>query len=632
MDGRVVVITGPTSGIGRVVALQLAARGAELILVGRSRSKCEAVRAEVRDAGGPPPHVVICDLSEGDQVDDAVGEILALDRPIHVLLNNAGLMSRPRVITGDGLELTMAVSYFSAFQLTLGLVERMKQSASADEPCRIINTTSDTYPIGRLDLDDLTFEKGYGPIRSYAASKLAAVLFTRTLARRLQGTHVTANVYNPTMIYTSLAVGNHAGALVRVGDFFWSRIAKPLDQGWQTPVHLAVSPEVAQTSGALFANGKQLPIKKGALDTELGDALWSRSEALTYTRWAGEAPPRPRRQHVRVGILGAARIAPTALLKHARPLAGVTVVAVAEEYQSAEALQSYADLHQIPRRYTAFDDLLADPDVDAVYVALPISMHAEWTLRAIAASKHVLCEKPLASNAEEARRVHEAARKSDLVVCEAMHFRHHPLVDRVKEILASGEIGALRDIDASFSAFMPFNDFRFNYALGGGCTIDMGCYPIGFLRAVTGIEPQVESAQAGLHGEHIDRYMIARLRFTESCTAKVYMGMRSSRLLSVSMKLTGTLGSIRILNFIKPEVYHRLVITTPDGKRREHVEGGSTYGTQLAAFVHAVRTGDPVLTSTDDAVLNMTVIDAVYRASGLPPRGRPQSTDVLPIL
>ena len=210
-------------------------------------------------------------------------------------------------------------------------------------------------------------------------------------------------------------------------------------------------------------------------------------------------------------------------------------------------------------------------------------------VRAIAAGKHVLCEKPMAANATEAARIASAAAGTGLVVAEAMHFRYHPLVERVRSILAAGEIGALRRIDASFSAYLPFDDFRFDYRLGGGGTIDMGCYPVGFVRAVTGEEPVVESARAKLHGTLIDRQMEATLRLpTSGAKVDLFVGMRCSRLLSVSMRIEGSRGRVDILNFIKPEVYHRLVVRSERGRRVERVPGGSTYRAQLAAFAEAV--------------------------------------------
>ena len=324
---------------------------------------------------------------------------------------------------------------------------------------------------------------------------------------------------------------------------------------------------------------------------------------------------------VRLGVLGAARIAPFSVLKHARKLDSVGVVAVAEEYQPETHLRRYAKKHGIPKTFRSFDALLANGEIDAVYIPLPISMHADWCIRAIEAGKHVLCEKPFAANATEAERVLRVSEGTGLVVAEAMHFRYHPLVDRVRQIIADGEIGEIRHIDASFSAYLPFDDFRFHYETGGGGTIDMGCYPIGFIRAVTEEEPSVLEAEAGLHGTLIDRWMRASMRLPSGGDVSLFVGMRCSKLLSVSMKIKGSRGSIGILNFIKPEVYHRLRVRNDSGVRNERVPGGSTYRAQLAAFATAVRDGTEPVTSVADAVKNARVIDAVYLAAGLPVRG-----------
>lgn len=324
---------------------------------------------------------------------------------------------------------------------------------------------------------------------------------------------------------------------------------------------------------------------------------------------------------IRLGILGAARIAPFAVIKQAHRLDSVDVVAVAEEYHSERYLNRYAKKHRIPTALRSFDAVLSDPHIDAVYLPLPISMHADWCIRSIEAGKHVLCEKPLAANAQDAERVLRASETTELIVAEAMHFRYHPLVNRVRDILRSGEIGRIDRIEASFSAYWPFTDFRFDYTMGGGGTIDMGCYPIGFIRAVTEEEPTVVHAEAGLYGSLVDRWMRADMTLPSGGDVRLFVGMRCRNLLSVSMKIHGSAGSIGILNFIKPEVYHRLKVRTARGTRRERVPGGSTYRTQLEAFARAVRTGTPPVTTIEDSVKNARVVDAVYLAAGLPVRG-----------
>lgn len=621
---RVCLITGPTSGLGRGLALELAARGYQLALLGRNAGKLARLAAECSARGAPAPVQIVCDLACQAEVRRAAAEFLAADLPLHVLINNAGVINRERRITPDGLEETMAVGYYSMFLLTLLLVERMQASA----PATIINTTSDTYPFGRIPFADPDFEKRYGPLRSYAASKLATVYFTRLLAERLAGHGVGANAYNPGMIYTGLAVGNNRGPLVRVADFFWKRIAGPVSAGIGVPLRLATAEDLAATTGQIYMRGEPVACKPVARDPLVGAALWELGETLTGARWplpAGRAAGTSVAP-IRLGVLGAAKIAPFAVFKHIPEVAGIELAAVAEEYQPFGNLVAYARKYGIPRVYRSFDKLLRDPGIDAVYVPLPISLHARWTLAAIAAGKHVLCEKPLAANAREAEEIDAAARRSGLIVAEAMHSRHHPLAARVREIIGSGEIGELRYVRASFSAWLPFDNFRMHYALGGGGMIDMGCYPVAFLRAVLDAEPAVAAAQAELCAPAVDGAMKARLDFPGGIVADLFVAMRSLRPpLSVSMRFTGTRGRIDLLNFIKPEVYHRLSVRTEAGRRVERVPGGSTYRAQLAAFVEAIRSGKPPPTSTADALATLRVIDAVYEKAGLPVRGLPDA-------
>ncbi|MEM7135198.1 MAG: Gfo/Idh/MocA family oxidoreductase [Myxococcota bacterium] len=333
------------------------------------------------------------------------------------------------------------------------------------------------------------------------------------------------------------------------------------------------------------------------------------------------APEESDRPPLRLGVLGAARIAPFAVLRHAEKLDDVAVVAVAEEYHSEKHLRSYARKHRIPNTYRSFEALLSSSDIDAVYIPLPIGMHADWCIRAIEAGKHVLCEKPFAANADEVERVLQAAQATDLVVAEAMHFRYHPLVNRVRDIIRSGEIGKVQHVEATFCAWWPFTDFRFAYETGGGCTIDMGCYPIGFIRAVTEEEPVVTSATAGLHGTLIDRWMRAEMELPSGGDVRLLVSMRSRHVFSLSIEIRGSRGSLRVFNYVKPEVGHRLRVRTDAGVRRERVPGGSTYASQLASFAQAVRTGTPPLTTVADSLNNMRVVDAVYRAANLPVRG-----------
>ncbi|MFJ1763165.1 Gfo/Idh/MocA family protein [Amycolatopsis sp. NPDC088138] len=323
---------------------------------------------------------------------------------------------------------------------------------------------------------------------------------------------------------------------------------------------------------------------------------------------------------LRIGILGAARIAPTALVKPASANAGVEVVAVAA--RDAGRAQAFATKHGIPRTHSSYEALLDDPDVDAVYNPLPNGLHGRWTKAAMAAGKHVLCEKPFTANAAEAREIADLAATSDRVVMEAFHYRYHPLALRVEEIVASGELGELQRVETALCFPLPkFSDIRYNYDLAGGATMDAGCYAVHMARTFGGGEtPEVVSAQAKLRDAKIDRAMTAELRYPSGHTGRVQCSMWSSAVLKISAKVTGSQGSLSVLNPASPQVYHRLTVRTGGARRVERLPRRASYAYQLDAFAAAVLEGAPVKTSAEDAVKTMSVIDAIYRAAGLPLR------------
>jgi predicted dehydrogenase len=322
---------------------------------------------------------------------------------------------------------------------------------------------------------------------------------------------------------------------------------------------------------------------------------------------------------VRIGILGAARIAPLALINPARGNAEVVVAAVAA--RDLSRAQAFASKHGIARVHNSYAALIADPDLDAVYNPLPNGLHGRWTRAALTAGKHVLCEKPFTANAAEAREIAELAAKSDRVVMEAFHYRYHPLTLRVEQIIASGELGQLERVEATCCFPLPkFSDIRYDYSLAGGATMDAGCYAVHMVRAFGGSTPEVVSAQARLRDPRVDRAMAAELRFASGHTGRVRCSMWSTTLLQLSAMVIGDRGELRVLNPLTPHLFHRLSIRSADGKRVERFPRRATYAYQLDAFTAAVLRGKPVKTTPEDAVENMTVIDAIYRAAGLPLR------------
>ena len=319
---------------------------------------------------------------------------------------------------------------------------------------------------------------------------------------------------------------------------------------------------------------------------------------------------------LRIGILGAARIAPLALIKPAKGNGEVVVAAVAA--RDGTRAQAFAAKHGIARVHESYEALVADPDLDAVYNPLPNGLHGRWTRAALAAGKHVLCEKPFTANATEARQIAELAAKSGRVVMEAFHYRYHPLTLRIEQIIASGELGTLERVEAAMCFPLPkFSDIRYNYSLAGGALMDAGCYAVHMARTFGGETPEVVSARAKLRDPQVDRAMTADLRFPGGHTGRVRCSMWSTDLLQLSARVVGDRGDLHVLNPVVPQMFHRLSVRSADGKRVEHFGRRPSYAYQLDAFAAAVLRGDPVMTTPEDAVKNMTVIDAIYLAAGL---------------
>jgi predicted dehydrogenase len=325
-------------------------------------------------------------------------------------------------------------------------------------------------------------------------------------------------------------------------------------------------------------------------------------------------------ERVRIGTLGAARITPGALIKPARQVGDAEVVAVAA--RDPARAEKFARKHKIPKVYATYEEVIADPDVDAIYNPLPNGLHAEWALKAIAAGKHVLCEKPFTSNAAEAEQVAAAADGSGLVVMEAFHYRYHPLAQRMHEVVTGGEIGKVERVETTMCIPLPmFKDIRYQYDLGGGAAMDVGSYAVHQLRLLGGDEPKVISAHARLQSPKVDRWMQADVRWPEGHTGRMTCSMWSSTPLKLSIRVWAERGELRVFNQTGPQFFHRFTVLSDGKKHREKFPRKSTYGYQLEAFTNAVLRGGPVLTPPADSVQNMRVIDAVYSAAGLPLRG-----------
>jgi predicted dehydrogenase len=327
---------------------------------------------------------------------------------------------------------------------------------------------------------------------------------------------------------------------------------------------------------------------------------------------------------LRIGTLGAARITPTALIRPARRVTEAEVVAVAA--RDRDRAERFARKHDIPTVHASYEDLINDPDVDAVYNPLPNGLHGRLTLAALRAGKPVLCEKPFTANADEAEQVASVARDTGLVAMEAFHYRYHPLVERVIEIIR-GELGPLRRVETRMCIPLPVRkDIRYQLDLAGGAVMDVGCYAIHQARTLAGLEPEVLSAQAKCVSPGVDRWLRAELQFPDDLAGSFECALWSARPLSLRARVEGDHGTLAVFNLTGPQFYHRLVVRTRDPKtgaeqrRSEHVKGDATYVYQLRAFAAAVRDGAPYPTTPADSVANMRVIDAAYRAAGLEPR------------
>lgn len=279
MRGKTCVITGATSGIGLETAARLGALGARLVLVGRNRGKGEAAIARLR-AGVPgiAVEMLYADLSRPDEIRRLADDVLATAARIDVLVNNAGALFARREVTPDGLELTFALNHMGYFRLTALLRERLIASA----PARVVNVASEAHRGSHLDFEDLQFSKHYSGTRAYQRSKLANILFTRELARRLDGSGVTANCLHPGFVATGF--GDNNRGFLRLGIRIGKLVAAiPVQRGAETPVYLASSPDVAAISGRYFSKCRELQSDAPAQDDRTAVRLWQESERLMGT-------------------------------------------------------------------------------------------------------------------------------------------------------------------------------------------------------------------------------------------------------------------------------------------------------------------------------------------------------------
>lgn len=328
---------------------------------------------------------------------------------------------------------------------------------------------------------------------------------------------------------------------------------------------------------------------------------------------------------LRIGILGAARIAELSIVKPAAATGHRLVAVAARDPQRAAA---FARHHGVERVHQTYEDLLADPEVEAVYNPLANSLHGPWNLRAIEAGKHVLSEKPFASNAAEARGVAAAAQGAGVTVLEALHYPFHPLFQRTCELIATGAIGEVQHVETLLRMpAPPDDDPRWSLELAGGATMDLGCYALHCARRLgtrfLGGEPSVVSGsgreRAGRPG--VDQALAVELVYPSGATGSAGSDMSSPGVWDFHLTVTGSDGVLHVPDFPRPHEDDTLVMRrTGEPEVVEHLGKRSSYTYQLEAFAAHLRDSTPLPYDVTDTVPQAELVDAAYRAAGFEPR------------
>jgi predicted dehydrogenase len=326
---------------------------------------------------------------------------------------------------------------------------------------------------------------------------------------------------------------------------------------------------------------------------------------------------------LRIGILGAARIAPRGIIAPANDLLGAEVVAVAS--RDLGRARDFAAQHSIPVALGSYSELIQRDDIDLVYVPLPPSAHLEWCTAALESGKHVLVEKPFANNAQDAAQMAAAARTAGRHIIEGFHYRYHPLFEQALTELRRGSIGRIRHIEALFNAMLPDTpgELRYIEELGGGALMDLGCYCLHWIRTVAGDEPTIVSASARCNTPGVDIAAEAQLAFTSGPTATLKCSMQpEDGILFRRLRVEGDKGVLEIDNPVSPHAGATLSIESDAPTLPQIVSGGeTTFHYQLRHVISVIEGRVMPLTGGEDGVNNMRALDAIYRAAGLRPRG-----------
>lgn len=327
---------------------------------------------------------------------------------------------------------------------------------------------------------------------------------------------------------------------------------------------------------------------------------------------------------LRIGVLGASRIAESAIVGPAAELGHRLVAVAARDRARAEI---FAEKYGVERVVDSYQDVVDDAEVDVVYNPLANSLHAPWNLAAIAAGKPVLSEKPFARDESEAVRVADAATAAGVSILEGFHYYFHPVTQRAFALAADGELGTVTRVEVRMAMPAPDDtDPRWSYGLAGGSLMDLGCYGIHILRmlgarSVPGLggAPEVVHAQAEQRSPDVDAWCDVEFAFPGGATALSANSMVAEDY-SFTLRIVGSDGDALVHDFIRPNQDDRLTVRTAHGVTEERLGTRSSYSYQLEAFAAHVERGTSLPFGPDDAVANMAMVDAAYRAAGMSPR------------
>ena len=326
------------------------------------------------------------------------------------------------------------------------------------------------------------------------------------------------------------------------------------------------------------------------------------------------------RKPLRIGILGAAGIAPRAIVFPAHATNHQLVAVGARDKSRAE---EFAKQYQIKKAYGSYQEVIDDPDVDVIYNALHNGAHAPWNIKALAAGKHVLSEKPSVSNAAEAKEVLAATNKSGKVFMEAFHYYYHPMFQRLLTIIKSGEIGEVIKVESALLTPTPDKkDLRMQFALAGGSLMDVGCYALHSQRMISQLisdgEPTIVKTDSNAADGEVDTKLYVQLKYPNGVSG-LARGDMETPVFNAPLTVTGSKGSVHLPNFVSA-LDPRVIVDLAGNKRVEHMPSISTYTYQLLAFAEAVDLGKALKTDAKDALVQATLIDAAYLAANLPIR------------